>query len=244
MPVANVPFHAVTVPRRRTVPAGSLLWRVTREPEGATTAPTSTPLFWPGSRALGRAVPRRAGRFDPCGEHEYGYCYLALDDLTALAETLLRDIVFDGRRRSLPVAEAFRRRLVLLEATRELSLISLVSLEDLAAARQDTWLVHADESEYALTRCWGHWLRECASDADGIVWRSRRNPDGMAVLLFDDRCANGITFSELGFRRLDTPEGLDWLNGRLSLVQTYIAPEDVDGRVASWLGSRLPSGRG
>jgi len=230
MPVVSIPTHTVVALRRRTVPAGSLLWRVTREPEGRRDAapPTSTPMFWPGSRAVGRARPRSAGRFDPCGQHEYSYTYVALDDLTALAETLLRDVVFDGLRRCLPAAEARNRRLILLEAVRELSLISLVSLEDLAAARQDTWLVQADESDYALTRCWGHWLRECAADADGLVWRSRRNPDGMAVLLFGDRCQGALRFSGLGYRRLDTPDGLQWLNGRLSLVQTYIATEDVD----------------
>jgi hypothetical protein len=231
MPVVSIPTHTIAVPRRRTVPAGSLLWRVTREPEALrdAPAPTSTPLFWPGSRAVGRARPRSAGRFDPCRDHEYSYSYVALDDLTALAETLLRDVVFDGLRRSLPAAEARNRRLILLEAVRELSLISLVSLEDLAAARQDTWLVQADESDYGLTRCWGHWLRECAADADGLVWRSRRNPDGMAVLLFGDRCDGALRLSGLGYRRLDTQDGLQWLNGRLSLVQTYIATEDVDG---------------
>lgn len=230
MPLANVPTGRTARPRLRTVPAGSLLWRVTREPSDAVAgaAPTAAPLFWPGSDPARRHQPRRGGRFDPCQEHDYSFCYVALDDLTALAETLLRDTVFDGSRRTLPAAEVRHRRLILLEATRDLSLISLVSLQDLAAARQDTWLVQADESDYALTRCWGHWLRGCTPAADGIVWRSRRNPDGLAVTLFGDRCADAVVPSSLGFRRLDEHTGLEWLNDRLSLVQTFVDPDDAD----------------
>lgn len=229
MPLGPVPFGRTAVPRLRTVPAGTVLWRVTREPAAdGSRAATPTPLFWPGYHERTRNRPRLGGRFDPCPDDDYGYCYAALDDLTALAETLLRDVSFDGPGRSLPAEDIRDRRLALLETRRELSLISLVSFEDLAAAWQDTWLLHAEEDQYAMTRCWGHWLRRCAGTADGIVWRSKRNPDGLAVLLFQDRCESAIEPSSLGYRRLDDEAGLDWLKHRLTLVMTYITPENVD----------------
>jgi hypothetical protein len=222
------PFPDHVQPRLHVVPAGSVLWRVTREPDPTTESPTGVPLFQRCDAEPSRSHPSRGGRFDPCPRHEYGYCYVALDDFTALAETLLRDAVFDGEIRALTAEEIRDRRLILLEARRELQLISLVTLQDLAAAQQDTWLVHAGQDQYRFTRCWGHWLRDGAPSADGIIWPSKRNPDGRAVVLFQDRCDKVIALSGLGFRRLDDAASLDWLNDRLSLVQTYVVPEGAE----------------
>jgi hypothetical protein len=156
--------------------------------------------------------------------HDYPYTYLALDDLTALAETLLRGLSFRSPRRPVPWVKVSGRELVLLETTATLRLISLVSAADLAAAWQDTWLVHTEASDYGLTRCWGHWLRDSAPATDGLIWRSKRQPDGLAVLLFGDRDAAAcLTSGPYPPRALDDPAGLEWLNRRLSLLNTYVA---------------------
>jgi hypothetical protein len=172
------------------------------------------------------------GRFDPTADRPYPYCYAALDDLTALCEVLLRDVRFDAPLRYLPWEEAVGRQLVLLETLQPLWLVSLLRAEELAAARQDTWLIHAEKSDFAMTRQWGHWLRDSAGPDGsgapaGIIWPSKRQPTGRAVVLFGDRCEHAVVRSAFGARRLDDDAGLAWLNRRLSLLSTRVASAPV-----------------
>jgi hypothetical protein len=210
-------------PRYVQLPAGSFLWRVAR-PRGAV-----APVFRPFPAAPGSTGISRSGRFDPAADCPYSYCYAALDDLTALCETLLRDFGFDGPVRYLPEQEIAGRRLSILETRAPLWLVSLVDAADLAAARQDSWLLHADQTDYRITRRWAHWLRDSpgpdgASPPAGLVWRSKREPGGRAVLLFGDRCADAVVVSPFGDRPLDGPDGTAWLNRRLELLRTKVAP--------------------
>lgn len=219
MPADNPPPGVRPQPRYTELPAGSFLWRVTRKAGGALASPF---LTVPDADSYDA---RRGGRFDPTPDSPYPYCYAAFDDLTALSEVLLRDVGFDGPQRYLLKHDVDERRLAILETTRPLWLVSLQDAVDLAAACQDSWLIHAESRDYRITRRWAHWLRESeAPDGKGpagLVWLSKRAPNGRAVLLFGDRCADAVVFSPFGERRLDG-SGLDWLNLRLAQLRTKV----------------------
>jgi hypothetical protein len=129
------------------------------------------------------------GRFDATANDPYSYLYAAGDDATAVIESLLRDHPADDRgARLLPRIAAHERRISWLRPTVNLQLVSLLSGADLAAVAQDTWLVHARADEYGKTRRWAHAIRSWAPWAQGFVWSSRFNPQGVAYILFGDRC--------------------------------------------------------
>jgi RES domain len=153
------------------------------------------------------------------------FCYVALDEATALAETLLRDLPFDERgMRVLTSSAVTDRRISGLTLTRDLELVSLIDGKDLAAIGQDYWLVVANGAEYAQTRGWGHWLRRQADWAHGFIWSSLRDRGGLAIVLFGDRCAAAFgkdyqrallhEVPELAVD-LDDEPGAEWLNKRL-----------------------------
>jgi hypothetical protein len=171
--------------------------------------------------------PDLAGRFDPTPDCKYSYCYAAFDDLTAICEVFLRDVSFTGPTRFLLKCTVKDRQLTILETRRPLWLVSLMCAADLAAARQDSWLIHAESRDcYKVTREWAHWLRNSETpDGEGpagIVWPAKREPGGRAVLLFGDRCADAIVYSPFGVRPLDSGEGREWLDRRLELLRTKV----------------------
>jgi RES domain-containing protein len=207
-------------PRLMTVPAGSLLWRLEKRTESGL-----HPLFR-------TATPQQqaSGRFDPDDHTPVPYCYAATDDLTAIAEVLLRDVTFDGPERVIPRRKVDGRSLSVVEVVESLTMVSLTTLESLAAARQDTWLIHAELRDFRRTRRWGDWLRrattppgeENGKPVDGFVWPSKRNPEGRALVVFGDR-NDQLARSRHGSVALDDEAGLDWLNRRLSILSTGIA---------------------
>jgi hypothetical protein len=220
MPADLPPPGVLPRPRYTELPAGSFLWRVSRKPSG--NGAVSPFLTVPDARTYDA---RLGGRFDPTPDCPYPYCYASFDDLTALCEVLLRDVGFDGPERYLLERDIAGRRLTILETTRALWLVSLQDAADLAAACQDSWLIHTEAPNYRITRRWAHWLRDGeAPDGKapaGLVWLSKRAPNGRAVLLFGDRCDDAVIFSPFGERRLDE-SGLDWLNLRLAQLRTKI----------------------
>jgi hypothetical protein len=220
----DIPPKGVTAqPRFVELPAGSFLWRVTRQPGPAAGGPASPfrPLPDPADYD-----PRKSGRFDPTPECLYSYCYAALDDLTALCEVLLRDVGFSAPSRYLLKAEVIGRRLSLLETRAPLWLVSLADAADLAAACQDSWLIHTERPDYRITQRWAHWLRDSSAPGGdgpaGLMWPAKREPGGRAVLLFGDRCAKAVVCSSFGERLLDDEAGLKWLNLRLALLRTKV----------------------
>jgi hypothetical protein len=242
MPAGGPPPGVKPFPRYLWLPAGSFLWKVVGGPgvdAAATGAPggtangraaaTSRPVFRPPPTGPDPAG-WQSGRFDPTPDCPYPHCYAALDDLTALCDGLLRDVGSGAPLRYLPRRTLAGRSLVLLETSRPLCLVSLLDAADLAAACQDTWLVHAEEGDYSRTQRWAHWLYEGALGPDGagppagLVWPSKRQPTGRSVLLFGDRCADAVAYSSLGERQLDDAEGLAWLGRRLSLLRTRLGP--------------------
>lgn len=226
MPAGIPPKDEQPLPHYLCLPAGTFLWKVV----GSSGSPFRRP---PAEPELDSA--RWGGRFDPTPDCAYSYCYAALDDLTALCEVLLRDIRFDSPVRYLPKKDVAGRSLILLETLRPLWLVSLLDAADLAAARQDTWLVHTEAQDYRSTQLWAHWLRgsagpDGAGPPAGIVWPSKRQPTGRAVLFFGDRCDGDVVRSSFGERRLDDPAGLSWLKRRLSLLYTRPGPPAPAGR--------------
>jgi hypothetical protein len=224
MPEDPPPWDRKPEPRFTQLPAGSFLWRIMKRTEPAR-GTGSTSVF----REFDPATydPDFAGRFDPTPASEYPYCYAAFDDLTAICEVLLRDVSFTTRTRYLVRRGVKDRQLTMLETRRPLWLVSLVDAAELAAASQDSWLIHAESRDsYKLTREWAHWLRGSkAPDGEGpagLVWRANREPGGRAVILFGDRCADAVAYSSFGDRPLDGGEGRDWLDRRLDLLCTKV----------------------
>jgi hypothetical protein len=207
-------------PRFTQLPAGSFLWRIAKRPAEAES------VF----REFDEAAfdEKLAGRFDPTSQCPYPYCYAALDDLTAICEVLLRDVSTQGSHRYLPKKAVADLQLTILETRASLWLVSLLDAADLAAAGQDSWLIHVESAAcYDITRRWAHWLRDSeAPDGSGppagLMWRSKREPGGRSVVLFGDRCGKSVGYSPFGVRLLDDGEGLDWLNRRLELLRTRV----------------------
>ncbi len=243
MPVGVPPKGVRPFPRYHWLPAGTFLWRVTGAPAVSVPSAPPAPPAVAGSPSLAPTpfaptpfAPAPSptdppgshwGRFHPTPDCPYPYCYAALDELTALCETLLRDVSFNAPVRLLPRATVRGQSLELLETRRPLALVSLLDAADLAAARQDTWLVQTEEPNYPVTRLWAHWLRDAlgpdgAGPPAGLVWPSKRQPTGRAVLLFGDRCGDALVRSSFGARRLDDEDGLAWLNRRLHLLRTGV----------------------
>ena len=164
-------------PNRYLLGRGSCLWRVHYRKYHARSFNTVQ-----SDRLYG------GGRFDATQSDSYPFYYAALDQGTALAEALLRDLHPDERgMRVLTGAALKERRMSGLTLTRDLALVRLIDGKDLAAIAQDAWLVTATAREYPQTRDWGHWLRRQATWAHGFVWDSLRDRGGLAIVLFGDR---------------------------------------------------------
>jgi hypothetical protein len=220
------PPHYDGTPSRHTLRRGSCLWRVHRQKYGAAAfnRKLADPLF-------------DGGRFDATETDPYLFCYAALDETTALAESVLHDdppwTPRGDRRLSRLVVEG--RQLSALVVTQDLELLSLVTGQDLAAVAQDHWLVTAAGPQYAQTRGWAHWLRQQAPWAAGFVWPSLRDPGGRAVILFSDRCAARFgdeyeramlhEIPELAVK-FDDVAGTAWLNRRLAPYRAAVEYPD------------------
>lgn len=132
--------------------------------------------------------PLRGGRFDATPDDLYGFLYAAEDDATAVSEVLLRDLPLDERgARLLPGARLRSLRIGWLTVDRDLQLVNLRSGRDLASIGQDTWLTAGPPSDYELTRTWASAIRDWAPWSGGLTWRSHREPEGFAYVLFEDR---------------------------------------------------------
>lgn len=233
MPMMAPPPRYDGTPNRYTLHRGSCLWRVHGRKYGARAFKdkSSDPLFG-------------GGRFDATDADSYPFCYVALDETTAVAETLLRDLPWDdGGTRRLTRAAVDQRQVSGLTLICDLELVSLITGQDLAAVAQDDWLVTVKGPEYAQTRGWAHWLRRQAPWAHGFIWSSLRDRGGLAIVLFGDRCA--ATFGDKYERTLlheipelavdlDDSAGAEWLNRRLAPYRTAV----------DYLASASPSSKG
>jgi hypothetical protein len=221
VPLCPPPACYDGTPHRYLLRRGTCLWRVhDRKYQACAFNPNpADPLFG-------------GARFDATPADQYPFSYLALDEETALSETLLRDRVPDEwGMRVVNWPAVAGRSLSGLALTRDIELVSLISGRDLAAIGQDGWLVITSGGEYAQTRAWAHWIRRQAPWAHGLVWSSLRDRGGLAVVLFGDRCAAAFgpgyeqdllrEIPELAVE-LDDDAGAGWLNTRLAPYRAVI----------------------
>jgi hypothetical protein len=150
--------------------------------------------------------PYRGGRFDSV-DGSYAYLYAGEDENVAIAETLLRELPSDGPARFVPFAKLKGKLLSHLRTTVELTLTNLHGSGLRQVGQDDGWLTSCDASEYAMTRWWAKAIRSWAPDTSGFVWRSFRDDDRLAYILFDDRTPPGALLPHWQVK-LDRGEGL------------------------------------
>jgi hypothetical protein len=219
--LSKPPAKYVGTPKRHTLRRGTCLWRVhkqSRGPRSFNPMPVD-PLFG-------------GARFDATPDDQYPYFYAALDENTAVIETMVRDLELDEEGyRAIQRPALANRVLSGLALTRDLELVSLVTGPDLGAIGQDAWLVTAPARDYPQTRAWAHWLRDQAPWAHGFIWSSLRDPGGRAIVLFGDRCAadfgrdyQAVLLHEVPELAvvLDDKDGIAWLNRILEPYRVVI----------------------
>ncbi|MFD0355350.1 RES family NAD+ phosphorylase [Streptomyces sp. NPDC127110] len=211
-PMINNELH----PNFEVIPAGTELWRVHKSKYGpAQFNPTLADLHFNGGRFEGTVL-------DP-----YRSLYVADTALTAVAESVLRSVPWNGDRRQIPYANVHDRTLSVLRTTRELTLVSLLEEKDLAAVRQTANLLD-DERSYPMARRWTSEIRAQAPDAMGLVWQSRRNRPRHAMVLFHDRfddchCNALEVVPGRGIADLGSREGIEEVNGLLDPLQAEVS---------------------
>ncbi|MEU2447899.1 RES family NAD+ phosphorylase [Streptomyces althioticus] len=215
MPDQIVPEPSVRVsPHRHVLPAGTELWRVHNISRPATEfKPIPADLHWGG------------GRFchirDDLGPRDLPYLYAGLSPLTALCETLARDLRVkpDGWRRVKrpAVRDAALSKVI---AAVDLPLVDLTDNIRLAAVRQDKWLVQCEAPDYPRTRRWGSWIRSQASWAVGLRWPSRQDSglvSGEVCALYEREDGPALLKpSSEPTLELNTEEGRDYVNSLLA----------------------------
>jgi hypothetical protein len=178
------------------------------------TLPAGTSLYRVHSRAFGSTVfnptkaadPHKGGRFDS-NDGSYAYLYAGQDFSTAIAEVLIRDLPSGPvPPRVIPRAQLRDRMLSELRVEEPLSLVSLRGA-DLGHVGQDAWLTKCSALYYSETREWAKAIRGWAAGAQGMVWRSCRDEDRFAYVLFADRIGSR-TLIEISSITADTGTGL------------------------------------
>lgn len=207
MPNAHPPSRFRPEPHFHPLAAGSRLWRVHDREHSATSVRP-----WPADPNFG------GGRFDGTERDPYPAYYAGLEAGTALAETLLRGLPFNDKGyRTIRRAHILGARASVIETTADLSLVDLCSGEALAAVAQDSWLIHADHTEYHATRRWAAWIRDQVPAAQGLLWPSKREGGRPALVLFLDRCPKDcLVVDTSSGQDLDDLEGAVWLNHQLA----------------------------
>lgn len=223
MPRARPPAHYDGTPHRYVLRRGTPLWRVHPRAYGA----------WKFNARLSDVLYDGA-RFDATEADKYPYLYAGLSAVTALAETLLRDVASDERAyRVVPNDKALGRTVSQLTLTQDLYLVSLIDGKDLGAIGQDDWLVGCSTPDYPHTRDWAHWLRRETAWAHGLIWDSKRDRGGLAVVLFGDRLARdfGEDYEQTLPREvtrlaadLGDAAGVKWANERLGPYRAIVSP--------------------
>ncbi|NUS43799.1 MAG: RES family NAD+ phosphorylase [Mycobacteriaceae bacterium] len=153
----------------------------------------------------------RHGRFDSSEHDGYSFYYAALSERGAVYETLVSEA---GLATGAPVPRSGLEDLVMstVELTRSVSLVSLLSADDLARVNQDSWLVRARPNEYHLTRQQASLIRSQYLWGEGLIWYSRKEPEERSLVLFGDRCgADTVRTIGPGPVALDSSAAAGWL---------------------------------
>lgn len=220
---ARPPAHFDGAVNRYLLRRGTPLVRVHRHAYGAWEFNARlSDVLWDGAR------------FDATEADKYPYLYAGLSAVTALAETLLRDVASDERAyRVVPNDKALGRSASRLTLIQDLELVSLIDGKDLGAIGQDDWLVSCSACDYPFTREWAHWLRRQATWAQGLIWDSKRDRGGLAIVLFGDRLARdfGDDYEQTLPREvtrlvadLGDETGVKWANEQLLPYRAIVSP--------------------
>lgn len=206
-----MPSPGALDPLMETLATGSELVRIYPRGRGALT-------FNP-TDALGRFRPVRSGRGEVVPT-----AYLAADEETALAETLLRGVSALERRvlpRRLYRAQAdglALRRLMLARPVRVARLHG-AGLVRLGLLRRH--VIDCEEADYPYTAAWAQALWGCRRRPAGIAWTSHQNDSAGAYLLWERRLQRGQLLASGPEIALDREPGLD-------LVRRACAAAGVD----------------
>ncbi len=164
--------------------AGSVLYRIHKNqdrqgnPRGA--------VFYSRDNAETNVYSRfndPKGRIQEQKPESYGVMYAALDKLVALRETVE---LTDSR---LVMVETLEQQcLSRLYLRRDLILVDLSSA-GLARIGADARMSTITNEEYQIPQAWSRAFYEHPDQVDGIYYRSRYDPNGLCVALFDHRMA-------------------------------------------------------
>jgi hypothetical protein len=129
--------------------------------------------------------PRPTARFRPIGKPVVPTLYAGVDEDVAIAEGLFHDVsIRPDIIRQYPLAGLDGRVISDLAPTRDLTLIQLhgYGLQRLGVTHGE--LIETPAAEYEWTARWAHALYVAATQADGLVWMSRRFTGRAAVMLW------------------------------------------------------------
>ncbi len=166
------------------VPARAVLWRAHSESHWAT-AFNATPR-----PRLPAGAPVPGGRFDSA-DGSYSYIYLARSAGGALAESFARHLDYTrAGPRPLLLAKVAGKKISSVVVKRDLRVVVAygAGAEQLG---QDMWLTTCDEDNYSLAREWAVAVRRWEPGADGLVWKSRRDPAEEVFVLWGDPSTAG-----------------------------------------------------
>jgi RES domain len=130
------------------------------------------------------------GRFDSA-DGSYCYTYLARSARGAPAEAFARHLDYTKvGPRPLPQARVAGKKISSVVVQRDLHVVVAygAGAEQLG---QDIWLTTCDEGDYPLTREWAAAVRRWEPGADGLIWKSRRDPTEEVFVLWGDPSTAG-----------------------------------------------------
>lgn len=156
-------------------------------------------LLWPRTRfAHFRPAPRRRW---------VATLYGGQDDAAGLSETVFHTVPAVGGRERRPSKVLARRYLAhmlsSIAATRDLSLIDLTPDGLDAAGLAEADVIMSPSSTYPDTAALARRLYVDAVPADGLVWRSRQQPDRLAVALWFATTRRAAAYRGAGLVRAD-----------------------------------------
>lgn len=128
-------------------------------------------------------VPVVGGRFDSL-DGGYAYLYAADRERGALAEAFARNLAYtDSGPWPLPKRLFEGKAISWVKCRRSLRLVKVYA-DGAQQLGQDDWLTTCDEDGYPLCREWAEAIRRWVPDADGLSWRSKRDPDESVHMLW------------------------------------------------------------
>lgn len=161
---------AVTVPP-------SLWWRVYSEPHGAAgfnKADRGNARFSPIKDAKRKVIPT---------------LYAGSTPAVALMETVLHDLPWpsDGYILTMPPPHQELRRLACLVSPKPLQLADFTALGLRKLGLKKSRIIETDKTHYPYSRSVATWLYEKRPNLQGILWSSRQDDRGRAIVLFESR---------------------------------------------------------